>query len=425
MKQLLFFQSPLDSYSGYGAHARDIAAALLTLEDYDVKFILTPWGNTPNGALQEPQWKHLASHTVSGNLNRPDVYIQLTIPNEFQPIGVYNIGITAGIETTICNSEWLIGCNRMNLVITTSAHSKHVFKSTTYDKIDNNTKKVIETLQIVTPIEVLFEGCDTSIYKEIPKASIEPTISEFMSTIPEKFVFLCVGHWLQGGLGADRKDIGMLIKTFCETFKHAAIKPALLLKTSGATTSLIDRYDIMNKIYNTTRIYGDDAPSIYLLHGSLTDTEINSLYNHNKVKAFVTFTHGEGFGRPLLEFSMTGKPIIAPNWSGQLDFLSKNFTTLLPGQLTPVDGSAVNDWVVKDALWYTVDYPYAARIMQHMYTNYDVYLAKAVSQRKYANANFTKELMESKLRMIINSYVPKKQEIIMPKINLPKINKAV
>ena len=41
MKQLLFFQSPLDSYSGYGAHARDIAAALLTLEDYDVCLLYT------------------------------------------------------------------------------------------------------------------------------------------------------------------------------------------------------------------------------------------------------------------------------------------------------------------------------------------------------------------------------------------------
>ena len=63
-------------------------------------------------------------------------------------------------------------------------------------------------------------------------------------------------------------------------------------------------------------------PNVYLLHGDLTDKELNSLYNHNKVKVHITFTKGEGFGRPLLEASLTGKPIIAPGWSGHMDFLN-------------------------------------------------------------------------------------------------------
>ena len=57
----------------------------------------------------------------------------------------------------------------------------------------------------------------------------------------------------------------------------------------------------------------------------MTDEEMNSLYNHPKVKAMVSFTKGEGFGRPLAEFGTTGKPIIASNWSGHLDFLSAPF----------------------------------------------------------------------------------------------------
>ncbi len=31
------------------------------------------------------------------------------------------------------------------------------------------------------------------------------------------------------------------------------------------------------------------------------------MYNHPKVKAHVSFTHGEGFGRPLLEASISEK----------------------------------------------------------------------------------------------------------------------
>ena len=41
--------------------------------------------------------------------------------------------------------------------------------------------------------------------------------------------------------------------------------------------------------------------------------EMNEMYNHPKVKAHLTFTHGEGFGRPLLEASFSGKPIISTN----------------------------------------------------------------------------------------------------------------
>ena len=50
---------------------------------------------------------------------------------------------------------------------------------------------------------------------------------------------------------------------------------------------------------------------------------MNSFYNHSKIKAMISFAKGEGFGRPLLEFSTTGKPIIAPYYSGQTDFLVK------------------------------------------------------------------------------------------------------
>ena len=65
----------------------------------------------------------------------------------------------------------------------------------------------------------------------------------------------------------------------------------------------------------------------------MTDSEINQLYNHPKVKAMLSFNKGEGFGRPLLEFTTTGKPVIASNWSGQLDFLNKDFATSISGEI--------------------------------------------------------------------------------------------
>ena len=46
-----------------------------------------------------------------------------------------------------------------------------------------------------------------------------------------------------------------------------------------------------------------------------------NLYAHPKIKAYVSLTHGEGYGLPLFEAAYHGIPIIAPDWSGHLDFL--------------------------------------------------------------------------------------------------------
>ena len=109
---------------------------------------------------------------------------------------------------------------------------------------------------------------------------------------------------MQGDLGQDRKNVGLLIKTFYENFKNKKKTPALILKCSGAGASYMDRDFILDKIQQIKKsIEAETLPNIYLLHGEFTDVEINELYNHPKVKAMLSLTKGEGFGRPLLEFS--------------------------------------------------------------------------------------------------------------------------
>ena len=92
----------------------------------------------------------------------------------------------------------------------------------------------------------------------------------------------------------------MLIKVFLETFKDMKKKPGLIIKTSGATVSILDRENIMEKINSIKSGVKGNLPNVYLVHGDFDDNEINQLYNHPKVKAHITLTHGEGFGRPLL-----------------------------------------------------------------------------------------------------------------------------
>jgi hypothetical protein len=302
---------------------------------------------------------------------QPDIYIDIRIPNEFQQIGKINIGITAGVETSAVSQAWIDGCNKMDLIIVPSEHSKYGFINSTYDKIkqtgDNKPEKIGE-LKVEKPIEVLFEGADTEIYK--PTKEFSKDLVDTLEVIEENFCFLFVGHWLQGPLGYDRKDLGMLVKTFLETFKSQPKQPALILKTSGATPCILDREDILTKINEIKDTVNGKLPNVYVLHGDLRDEEMNGLYNHPKVKAHVSFTHGEGFGRPLLEASLSEKPVIAPNWSGHVDFLDPKLSILLSGEMnkTPREAFPRNIWT-EGSEWFTVNYPNSSKVLMDVYKN--------------------------------------------------------
>jgi glycosyltransferase involved in cell wall biosynthesis len=334
MKQLVVISCPIDTHSGYGARSRDIVKSLLKTGKYDIKILPQRWGSTPFGFLEEsnPEHKQIKDCILpQPQLPRqPDVWIQITIPNEFQTVGKYNIGITAGVETTLCDPSWIEGINRMNLTLVSSEHAKKVFEGSAFEQRDQQSNQVIKVVKLEKPVEVLFEGVDTNIYQKIDAIN-ESEVWDVLDSIDDEFNFLYVGHWLQGELGQDRKDTGMLVKTFLETFKGKGKKPGLILKTSSGTYSIMDRDVLLEKINNIRYAVGDDGtlPNVYLLHGELSDEEVNELYNHPKVKAHVTFTKGEGYGRPLLEASISQKPVIASNYSGHIDFLDVEMSVLL------------------------------------------------------------------------------------------------
>jgi glycosyltransferase involved in cell wall biosynthesis len=432
MKKPLFIIScPIDSFSGYGARSRDIVKALLKANKYDIKILPQRWGSTSLGFLKPDNFEHkeiLDCILPQPQLPRqPDVWMQITVPNEFQPIGKFNIGVTAGIETTICDSSWIEGLNRMNINLVSSEHAKQVFENSKFEARHPQTGKVEKIIELTSSIEVLFEGADVSIYKKLDILP-ENDLTKTLDYIPEDFAFLFVGHWLQGTLGEDRKNVGMMIKTFLETFKNTKNKPALILKTQGATASTIDKNDILDKIRQIQALIDSkDLPNIYLLHGMFDDKEMNMLYNHPKVKAHITFTKGEGFGRPLLEASISAKPIIAPNWSGHTDFLHTDFSVLLPGKITQLHHSAVvKNMLLAESGWFTVDYKEASDKIKDIYKNYKNYVEGAKRQAYRSRMEFNLEKMGTKLIELIDDKVPKPIELKLPtlrKIELPKPNK--
>ena len=244
-----------------------------------------------------------------------------------------------------------------------------------------------------------------------------------MDKIDEKFNFLYLGHWLQGGLGNDRKDTGMLIKVFCETFKNMKTKPGLIMKTSGAGFSVLDRETMLTKIREIKNTISGDLPNIYLIHGDFMDEEINELYNHPKVKAHVSLTHGEGFGRPLLEASLSEKPVIAPDWSGHVDFLKKPNAVMLGGALSDVPkGSFPDNFHVDGMKWFTVNYQEASAKMKDVYKNYRKYTLGAKKLSMYNKSKFSLDEMTRQFGKILDKYVPEFAEEV--KLELPKLNKV-
>jgi len=427
MKPMILITGPVATRSGYGSHSRDLVRSLIAMDKFEVHVNSMRWGNCPMNALDEnnPNDKMVLDRIiVDMNLpKQPEVHIHISVPNEFTAIGKYNIGITAGIETTAPKAEWIQGMNRMDMNIVPSKFVKTTFESVVYEEIDEQTKQKKGELRITKPIEVLFEGTDTNIYKKINK--ISNLFQTEMDNVKEKFVFLYTGHWLQGNLGEDRKDTGMLLKTFLETFKNKPNPPALLMKTSGATFSIIDRNEIKQKIKEIKASVTGTLPPVYFLHGDLTDDEMNQMYNHPKVKAHISFTHGEGFGRPLLEASISEKIVIAPDWSGHKDFLNKNNSVLLPGSLTNVPKSSLpNDMLVDTAQWFTVNYQYASQVMVDVVKRKRDYAMKAKRQAMHNRVNFTLDKMTTEFSRILNNYLPKFEE--QPQqvnLKLPKLKK--
>jgi hypothetical protein len=425
-KPTFVISCPIDTYSGYGARSRDIVKAIIELEKYDVKILSQRWGSTPRGFIKaNPEWEFLTPHLLNSPQlpTQPEIWMQITVPNEFQPMGKYNIGCTAGIETTIAPAEWLEGCGKMNLILGSSEHTISVLKNSKYEKRDQQTNQSIGFVEWKGDSEIMFEGANTDLYK--------PTKSTFdLSNVKEEFAYLFVGHWMQGAMGEDRKNVGLLVKAFYETFKNKTKKPALILKTSQVGSSYMDRDELIKRIKAVKNtVNSSNLPNVYLLHGEFTDVEMNEIYNHTKVKAMVNLTKGEGFGRPLLEFSLTNKPIISSNWSGHIDYLNPEFTTLLPGTLTKVHPTAANNMLLADSEWFSVDYGQTGYYLKDMFVNYKGYLENAKRQGFQSRTKFSFNAMKEKLDTVLTERIPefpKQVQLQLPKlkkIELPKLKK--
>ena len=435
-KPTLLLSAPVFNRSGYGDLSTDIARCLVRSDRYDIKIALQKWGQCQSKHFED-ELKYSIDKEIYGKImkeplrNQPEIYMQITIPNEFlmtqpgtqtsppvyQKIGKFNIGVTAGIETDIASGEFVEGVNRMDLTIVTSKFVKDVFENTKLKKrLPNGTEIPVS---VNKPMEVCFWGANTDIYKKTDEHV--KSVDEEIDKIPEDFAFLFVGQWTSLQLYNDRKDISKLIETFIKAFRNVKKKPCLILKTSGMNFSTMDRFRMLQLIHEIQKQFTGDIPNVYLLHGELDDYEMNALFNHPKIKCHVSFTHGEGFGHPLLLQTLSGKPLFVSDWSGHKDFLNPQYANLLPGNPEPVPPNATNQWMVKGSRWFSVSYNLAEEKLKGIFMNYskEKFHTNAENLRLENMEKFSIKAMEKRLLEIMDKYVPKftdTNEFVLPEL---------
>ena len=392
MRKKVVVRAPVLTRSGYGEHGRFVIRSLRSREDdlFDIYVVPITWGQT--GWIcrddEERSWmdeaiKKTVEYTSRGG--QFDMSIQVTIPNEWEPMAPINIGVTAGIESTKVAPVWLEKAAIMDKIVVVSEHSKWGFENTVYHGQNRNTGQPM-TLKCEVPIDVV----------HYPVKSFN-NLSELDLGLDYEMNYLAVAQH------GPRKNLENTIKWFVE--ENFDEEVGLVVKTFFRNNSLIDRYHAEDVLSNIMSQFPDRKCKVYLLHGDMSDKEMHSLYSHPQIKCLVSLTHGEGFGLPLFEAAYCGLPIIAPGWSGHCDFLyaphlgeekkNKNKKSKQPYfleieyDIQPVNKSAVWDGVlVEDSMWC---YPKEGSFkmnLRRLRKNYDKWKKKADLLQGWVIENF-------------------------------------
>ena len=372
MRKILV-RGPALSRSGYGEHCRAVLRALRSNKTNEVYLLNVGWG--ASGWIcednEEREWIdetiiRTASEIQSG-VRDFAASIQIQLPTEWQKLCEVNIGVTAGVETTLAPKEWIQACKSMDKVLVPSQHSKECF-----------TEEISDLIEVIN----------------FPARNVSEKKTNY--DFSTDFNFLTVAQW------NPRKNIEQTILSFVEEFQNENV--GLILKLNIKSGSHIDRIHVKDRLESILRELPEEREcKIHLLHGTLTDSEMVSLYKNKKVSAYVTTSHGEGFGLPVFEAAQHGLPIIAANWGGIRDY-SGDFLLELDHEVKNLEEHHAWDGVLnREAEWCFPNQLSVRAKMREAYVNHSERKKIAKKHQNFINENFT----EQNVNLSYNSVIDK------------------
>ena len=405
MKILL--EAPILTQSGYGEHARLVFKSLILQDGLEIFTNALNWGNTSwassiDEELRQQIQDSIYSFAVESQRSQQlkqnpkfDVQIHVGIPSEFEKKAPYSICVTAGIETDRVSPEWLVRTHKgINKLIVPSEHAKSGFVKTSYEMLNNQTgQKTI--VDCNCPVEVI----------PYPVKNMESKSLDFQTSTD--FNFLSIG------LLGPRKNIENMVKWFVEEFRDEPV--GLILKTARAKGGSMDQEHTIKHLQSVLLNYKDRKCKVYLLHGDLEESELHSLYLREDVHAYITATHGEGYGLPIFEAAYSGLPIVATDWSAHIEYLSapykeggklkdKKLFAKVNYELKPIPKQAIwKDILVENSLWaHPVERSFKEQIRK-VYKNIGMYkkwsgILKEKITSDYAEEKILQEMADSILR---------------------------
>ena len=368
MKVLL--RAPVLSQSGYGEHARFILRSLLEAKDITTYVVNTGWGQT-SWIWEESEERvtidkcliDTISYMGEKQPNRFDLSIQVGLPIEWSKLAPKNIGVTAGIETDKVLDSWDTSANEMDAIIVPSEHSKSGFSEEVQKKISVVSFPAGENESDLKVDDRLDVAVDT------------------------KFNFLTVAQV------SPRKNVDTSLLAFLEEFQnHEDV--GYILKLNIRNNSLTDRRYTEESIKSLLENYPDRKCKVYVVHGHMTESQMAALYSNGYVSAYVSASHGEGFGLPIFQAAQAGKPIIAPSWSGYTDFTTiKDKTQLVQVEYELREVKGRENWegvLDPNSKWAYVKLDDLRSKMKEVYLNLEKYTSRAGKLQKHVIGKYTK-----------------------------------
>lgn len=311
----------------------------------------------------------LEQATISGEVIRvshffPD-YFERTADAQF------HVG-RATFETDRIPAPWVAKCNAMDFIWVPSQFNLESFARAGVSK---------------DKLRALPEALDADFYRR----DFEP----FPFREGLGFVFLSVFAMQY------RKGWDVLLEAFCREFKEnedvALVLKLFVMKQTAA--------EVEQKIFSYIRekigIDPDRGPKVFVTWDEFPSVDMPRLYR--TADCFVLATRGEGWGRPLMEALACGVPSIATRWSGHLDFMTDENSSLIDCKIVPVANEAFQDGQgFEDQSWAEPSVDHLRLLMRRAFADRAKEKAKAQKAKREILEKYNRRAIGQRIRELIS-----------------------